>query len=91
MSSLTSDFKNNPLHGIKLNDIMNELTCVLEYNEIEMDIVCWGGRGNKKIIKIPYFGHLRYDRFKQNLKSNDFTHSLLEALSNNIEGIFHQV
>ena len=50
MSSLTSDFKNNPLHGIKLNDIMNELTCVLEYNEIEMDIVCWGGRGNKKII-----------------------------------------
>ena len=48
---------------IKLMNIMKELTCVLEDNEIEMDIVCWSGRW-KKLIKIPSSGHLRYDRFK---------------------------
>ena len=39
------------------------MTCVLEDNEIEMDNECWGGRGNRKLIKIPSSGHLRYDRF----------------------------
>ena len=48
---------------IKLKNIMKELTCTLEDNEIEMNIVCWGGRG-KKIIKILSSGHLRYDWFK---------------------------
>ena len=51
-----------------------------------MDIICWGGRGSKKLIKISSSDHLRYDRFKQNLKSNDFIHSILKALSNNVEG-----
>ena len=36
---------------IKLNNILKELTCGLEDNEIEMDIVCWGGRGNKKNVE----------------------------------------
>ena len=27
---------------------MKEMTCILEDNEIEMNIDCWGGRGNKK-------------------------------------------
>ena len=40
----------------------------------------------KKKIKILYLGHLQYDRFKKNLKSNDFIHSILKALSNNVEG-----
>ena len=48
LSIETSDLKNNPLRVIKLKNIMKELTSVLEYNEIEMDIVCWGSRG--KII-----------------------------------------
>ena len=60
----TSNLKNNPLHVIKLKDIMKELTCVLEENRIEMNIVCLGGCGNKKLIKIPTLGHLRYDRFR---------------------------
>ena len=47
---------------------MKELTCVLEGNEIEMDIECWSGRGIRKLIKIPSSGHLRYDRFKRNFK-----------------------
>ena len=28
-------------------DVMKEFTCVLEDNEIEMDIVCWGIREEK--------------------------------------------
>ena len=47
--------------------MMEELTCVLEDNETEMDIEYWGGRENKKLIKILSSGHLRYDRFKHNL------------------------
>ena len=43
----TSDWKNNPLHVIKFKNSMKELTCVLKDNEIEMDIVCWGGRGKQ--------------------------------------------
>ena len=45
-----------------------------------------GGRGTKMIIKIPSSSHLRYDRwFIYNLKWNNFIHSILEALSNDIE------
>ena len=80
------DLKNNPLHMIKLKNIMKELTCVLKCNEIKIYIVCWGGRGNKKIIKIPSSDHLRYDRFKQNLKSNNFIHSILEVIFDTVEG-----
>ena len=65
---------------------MKELSCVLEDNEIEMDIVCWGGSGNNKIIKIPSPDPLRYDRFKQNLKSNHFIYSLSKTLSDTVEG-----
>ena len=42
----------------------------------------------QKIIKIQSSGHLRYDRFKQNLKCNNFIHSMIEALYNNIEEFF---
>ena len=63
LSIETSDLKKIPLRVIKLNNIMKELTCTLEDNEIEMNIVCWGRRG-EKIIKILSSGHLRYDWFK---------------------------
>ena len=40
----------------------------------------------KKLIKIPpSSGHLRYDRFKQNFKINDYIYQKLEALSDNAE------
>ena len=45
-----------------------------------------GGRGNKKNINIPSLGHLRYNRFKHNLKSNNFVHPMLKVLSDNDEG-----
>ena len=41
----------------------------------------WG----TKLIKIPSSGHLRYDRFKQNLKSNNLIHLMLKVLSDNVE------
>ena len=71
---------------INLKNILKEVTSVLEDNGIELNIDSWGGRGKKKIIKIPSSGHLRYDRFKQNLKDNNFITSMLEALSNNVNG-----
>ena len=43
---------------IKLKNIMKELTCVLEDNEIEMDIIYWGGCGGGELIKIPSLDHL---------------------------------
>ena len=64
---------------------MKELTCVLKDNEIEMDIECWGGRGNRKVIKISSSSHLRYDRFKQNFKSDNFIQSMLKVLSDNVD------
>ena len=63
---------------------MKELTFVLEDNDIGIDIVCLGGRW-KKLVKISSSDHLPYDQFKQNLKSNNFIHSILEVLSDNIE------
>ena len=39
-----------------------------------------------KIIKILSSGHLRYDRFKQNLKDNHFISLMLEVLYNNVNG-----
>ena len=83
---VTCNLKNNHVHLIKINNMMKELTCVLEDNEIEMNIKCWGGRVNKKLIKIPSSGHLRYDWFKQNFKSDNFIQSMLKSLSNNVDG-----
>ena len=66
---------------------MEEITSVLEDNGIELNIDSWGGRGKKKIIKILSSGHLPYDRFKQNLKDNNFISLMLEALYSNVNGI----
>ena len=33
-----------------------------------MNLEKWGGRGKKELIQIPSVGHLKYDRFKQNIK-----------------------
>ena len=65
---------------------MKEVTHVLEDNHISMNIESWGGREKKQIIQIPSSGHLRYDRFKQNLKCNNFINSMLVALFDNVEG-----
>ena len=64
---------------------MKEDTSIVEDNGIEMEVICWRCRG-KKLIKIPFSGHLRYDQFKQYLKSNNYVHQILESLFNNLEG-----
>ena len=43
----------------------------------------WGGRGKKELIKIPSIGHLKYDRFKQNIKQDNVIEQNLEVLSCN--------
>ena len=70
---------------IKLKNVMKQLNSVLEDNNIGMDIVCQGGRAKKKLMKVPSTGHLRYDWFKQNLKSNTFIHSILKTLFDNVD------
>ena len=49
---------------IKLKNITKELTYVLEDNEIEMNIVCWGGCGNKDSSK--YYLQVIYDMIGSN-------------------------
>ena len=86
LSIETSALESNHLHVIRLKNILKEFTSVLEGNGIELNIDSWGGRGKKKIIKIPSSGHSRYGRFKNNLKDNHFISLMLEALSNNVNG-----
>ena len=69
---------------IKLKNIMKVITSILKGNYLEIDIVCWVGRGIFK-IDIPSSGHSQYDRFKQNLKSTNYIPQILETLSDNNE------
>ena len=64
LSIETSDLESNPLRVVKLQNILKVVTFVLEDNGIELNIDRWGGRGKKKIIKIPSSDHSRYNRFK---------------------------
>ena len=45
----------------------------------------------KQLIKIPALGHLRYDRFKHNLKGDNLIQSMLKSLPDNNDGIIYQV
>ena len=47
--------------------VFPEVSCVLTDNNINMNLEQWGGRGKKESIQIPFVGHLKYDRFKQNV------------------------
>ena len=38
------------------------------------------------LIKVPSSVHLRYNRFRQNFKSNNYIHHILEGLCDNNEG-----
>ena len=41
------------------------------------------------VIEIPSVGHLKYDRFKQNNKQNNYNEKTLKALSCNIDDNYH--
>ena len=48
-----------------------------------------GWSGKKELIQIPSVGYLKYDRFKQNVKQNNFIEKTLKALSCNIDDNYH--
>ena len=58
-------------------------------NKINVNLEIWGGRGKIELIQIPSVGHLKYDRFKQNVKQNNFIEQTLKALSCNIDDNYH--
>ena len=43
----------------------------------------------KELIRIPSVGYLKYDRFKQNVKQDNFIEQTLKALSCNIDNNYH--
>ena len=54
-----------------------------------MNLEKWGGRGKKESIQIPSVGHLKYDRFKQNGKHDNFIEHTLKSLSCNSDNNHH--
>ena len=74
---------------IYLKNLLSEVSCVLTDNNITLHLEKWGGRGNKELIQIPSVGHLKYDRFKQNVKQDNFIEQTLEALSCNSDDNYH--
>ena len=40
-----------------------------------------GWSWKKELIQIPFVGHLKYDRFKQNVKKDNFMEQTLKILS----------
>ena len=57
---------------LNLKNVLSEVSCVLTDNNISMNLEKWDGRGKKELIQIPSVGHLKYDRFKQNVKQYNF-------------------
>ena len=43
----------------------------------------------KQLIQIPSVGHLKYDRFKQNIKKYNFIEQTLKVLSCNSDNNYH--
>ena len=71
LNIITSDLENKHLDVIYLKNLLPEVNCVLTDNNISMNLEKWGGRGKKELIQIPSVGHLKYDRFKQNVKQDN--------------------
>ena len=54
-----------------------------------MNLEKWGGCGKKELIQIPSVGHLKYDKFKQNVKHDNFIEHTLKVLSCNSNNNYH--
>ena len=59
--------------------VLSEVSCVLIDNHISMNLEEWGGCGKKELIQIPSVGHLKYGRFKQNGKQNNFIENNIKS------------
>ena len=68
---------------------LSEVSCVLIDNNINMNLKKWGGRGKRELNEIPSVGHLKYDRFKQNVIKDNFTDQTLKTLSCNSDNSYH--
>ena len=51
---------------------MKEISFVLEENNLEINSEHWSECGSKFLVRIRSIGHLKYDRFKQNVKQYNF-------------------
>ena len=73
----TSKLNDKLLDVICLKNLLSEDSCVLIDNNINMNLEKWDGRGKKELIQIPSVAHLKYDRFKQNIKQDNFKEQTL--------------
>ena len=85
----TSKLDDKPLDITFLKNLLSEVSCVLIDNNINMNLEKWDGLGKKEFIQIPFVGHLKYDRFKQNVKQDNFIEHTLKALSCNSDNNYH--
>ena len=68
---------------IYLKYLLSKFSCFVKNNDINMHLEKWGGRGKKELIQIPSVGHLKYDRFKQNIKQDNFVEHTLKTFPSN--------
>ena len=68
---------------LHLKHLLSEVSCVLKDNDTNMHLEKWGGRGKKELIQIPSVGHLKYDRFKHNVKQGNIIELTLETITYN--------
>ena len=54
-----------------------------------MNLEKWGGHRKKELIQIPSVGHLKYDRFKHNVKQDNVIEQTLKSLSFNNDNDYH--
>ena len=85
----TSNLKHKQVGVILLNIFLSKVSCDLIDNNINMNLEKWGGRGEKELIQIPSVGHLKCDRFKQNIKPDNSIEQTLEYLSCNSDDNYH--
>ena len=85
----TYNLDDKPLDVIFLKHLLFEVSCVLIDNNINMNLEKWGGCGKKELIQIPSVGHLKYNRFKQNIKQDNFIEKTLKALSCYSDNNYH--
>ena len=57
---------------IFLKNLLSEVSYALIDNNININLEKFDGRGKKELIQITSVEHLKYDRFKQNVKQDIF-------------------
>ena len=85
----TSNLVDDHLNDLFLKNLLSEVSCVPTDNNININLEKWGGRGKKELIQIPCVGHLKYDRFKQNVNQDNFIDQILKDLSCNSANSYH--